>query len=248
MGETAWALLIICAGLAFAFGFCYMVLMRCCAGPLVWMIILLYFVLVAFFAKFLYDQADRYAQLAIEDAADGKVDENFEQSERLCRYGSYGLCGLFVISLMILACIFNSIRITIAILESASEFVQEVSQSICVPIFGFLFLASFFAYWLIIALYLYTSGTWSQVGQQPFGKIEWDAYIQEILIVHCFALFWNVAFMMAFNQYVIASACCMWYFKKKPVKPVSRSIFRGLCKHLGSLAFGSFILALVWLA
>lgn len=40
----------------------------------------------------------------------------------------------------------------------------------------------------------------------------------------------------------------MWYFKqqKDPVRPISRSIWRGVTNHLGSLAFGSLILALVW--
>ena len=59
--ETAWMLLIICGGMAFGFGFVYMVLMRCCAGPLVWFLAFISFILVGFFAYFLYGKADEYA-------------------------------------------------------------------------------------------------------------------------------------------------------------------------------------------
>lgn len=58
------------------------------------------------------------------------------------------------------------------------------------------------------------------------------------------------AFLIALNQFILASAVCIWYFASGSdsgaQRPVSRSIWWAFRYHLGTLAFGSFILALVW--
>ena len=51
------------------------------------------------------------------------------------------------------------------------------------------------------------------------------------------------------TQFVIASACAMWYFSQGTGQtlhlPVTNSFYRAFRYHLGSLAFGAFLLALV---
>ncbi len=84
-------------------------------------------------------------------------------------------------------------------MEAASEFVQDVPQSIFVPPIIFIFMAGFFIYWFIITLYLYSSGEWSQRDQLPFGQMKWNTYIRELLFYHLFALRWNISFLMAFS-------------------------------------------------
>mmetsp|Transcript_80354 Transcript_80354/g.260323 ORF Transcript_80354/g.260323 Transcript_80354/m.260323 type:complete len:934 (-) Transcript_80354:238-3039(-) len=60
-----------------------------------------------------------------------------------------------------------------------------------------------------------------------------------------FAFLWNNAFMVAVGQTIIAGACAVWFFAANGSTPVSRSV-RNTCRyHLGSLAFGSFIIAVV---
>lgn len=51
---------------------------------------------------------------------------------------------------------------------------------------------------------------------------------------------------MALCQFIIASACAIWYWEQNGThKPISRSIYRAFRYHLGSLAFGSLLLAIV---
>lgn len=61
-------------------------------------------------------------------------------------------------------------------------------------------------------------------------------------------------FIDALNQFCIASTAAIWYFsdkdphnlKKKQVnKPVSKSWYRAFRYHPGTMAFGSFLLAVV---
>ena len=66
-----------------------------------------------------------------------------------------------------------------------------------------------------------------------------------------FGLFWINAFFNALNQFVIASTACIWYFEQsdlipeKTLSPVCKSFYRAFRYHLGSLAFGSLLVAIV---
>ena len=64
-----------------------------------------------------------------------------------------------------------------------------------------------------------------------------------------FGTLWCNALLQAITTFIIASTCCMWYYSHGPANdlhlPVLRSFGRSLRYHLGSLAFGSLILAIV---
>lgn len=64
-----------------------------------------------------------------------------------------------------------------------------------------------------------------------------------------FATLWCNALLQAIAIFVIASACCMWYYNhganSELDSPITRSFKMAFRYHFGSLAFGSFILAVV---
>ena len=64
-----------------------------------------------------------------------------------------------------------------------------------------------------------------------------------------FATLWCNALINAAAIFVIASACCMWYYSHGPGQDIDAPILRSYKMvfryHFGSLAFGSFILAVV---
>jgi len=64
-----------------------------------------------------------------------------------------------------------------------------------------------------------------------------------------FMYLWNHAFFMALPQFVIAGACVAWYFKKAVGERLGHPVCWALCsntwRHLGSVAFGALILAIV---
>ena len=90
-----------------------------------------------------------------DSATDGS---DSSSKETTYRYLFYIDVGLIVASAIIVICLFNSLRLVVAILETAAEFVEEVGTSLYVPPAMFLAVLIFFAYWLIISLYLYSSG------------------------------------------------------------------------------------------
>jgi choline transporter-like protein 2/4/5 len=68
-------------------------------------------------------------------------------------------------------------------------------------------------------------------------------------LYNLFALLWGLFFLSAFEEMVMAGAFASWYwtFDKKniPSAPLSASVYRVFRYHLGTLAFGSLIIAII---
>ena len=64
-----------------------------------------------------------------------------------------------------------------------------------------------------------------------------------------FAYFWLTAFMIGIGQFIISASAALWYFTSTSDENGKGSLTRGLYwvfrYHLGSIAFGSFLIALI---
>lgn len=64
-----------------------------------------------------------------------------------------------------------------------------------------------------------------------------------MIFVHIFHLFWMVCFFIETNDFIMSGTATSWYFKRS--SPLSESFHRFWRYHIGSVAFASFIMALV---
>ena len=67
---------------------------------------------------------------------------------------------------------------------------------------------------------------------------------------YLFILFWHVAFIYSLNHFVLAAVACIWYFapnRHKLSSPICRAFTWALGLHIGTLAFGSLLLAIIWI-
>ncbi len=71
-----------------------------------------------------------------------------------------------------------------------------------------------------------------------------------------FGFFWIVSFLIACNEFVVIVSAITWYFSDKTIEDddgipgdsdVKYGFWWSVRYHMGSLAFGSFILAVVWI-
>lgn len=62
------------------------------------------------------------------------------------------------------------------------------------------------------------------------------------MIFHLFQLFWVVCFLVETGDFLIAGAAASWYFQRP--SPFAESFKRYSRYHIGSVAFGSFLMAL----
>ena len=138
-------------------------------------------------------------------------------------------------------------------MESASVFVSQNLRIIALPLMAYLVVAIFFIYWIFTAVYLYSIGTPVFELGSPIANIKWEDQTWYMMWYFLFGLFWCVAFFICLQQFIIAAMVCMWYFSgqgsEMSDQPGSVSMFTaigwGCWYHLGSIAFGSFLIALI---
>lgn len=66
-----------------------------------------------------------------------------------------------------------------------------------------------------------------------------------MLYFHIFSLLWFVAFFEGATRFVYGSSVANWYFRTSYL-PVATAYFHLVRYHIGSVAFGSLLIALVW--
>ena len=86
----------------------------------------------------------------------------------------------------------------------------------------------------------------------PFlATVEWSDEIRYALIYQLFGLLWVNALIIGCTQFVISAAAAIWYFTCSSDTNGSGNVCRGIYwiirYHLGTIAFGSFLIALIQL-
>ena len=166
-------------------------------------------------------------------------------------YISWGIAGLLLI---ILLCCCSRIRLAVAVCKCAGQFVASVCGIVLVPIWQTILVVVLWVAAIIAIIWLAASATY--VPTQSSGSYDVFTsvanYGDEKLIYLYYFVFgtlWTNALFQAIGIFVIASACTMWYYSHGPGQeldsPILRSYKMVFRYHLGSLAFGSLILAIV---
>jgi Plasma-membrane choline transporter len=81
--------------------------------------------------------------------------------------------------------------------------------------------------------------------------MQWDNVTRYVWIYHLFGLFWVSAFIIGCAQFIIAATCCLWYFTSggasddKNRHGLGTGIKWLLRYHVGSIAFGALIIAIM---
>ena len=106
------------------------------------------------------------------------------------------------------------------------------------------------ALWIFVSLYIFTCGTLNANPHYPYGNITWDDGVKRALWMYILGLFWNIALSIAMQEFVVATACSIWYFGRRDNNvhsPVFKGFSRSYTYSFGSLCLGSGILSVVWL-
>ena len=235
-------------GFAIIISFVWMFCLRCLAGIIVWSSI---FGIIIFFALigvvFLYNNGKISAlgqyngYLNIPSISGGG-----QQYYDIYGYICFAISGIFFI-LMLCCC--SRIRLAVAVCKAAGQFVVDVCLIILVPIFQASILLGFWAACLVVMVFLVSSASFTiNSPSDYFTSVTQDPNLTK-LYCFIFATLWSHGMIQAIGTFVIASACCMWYYSHGPGAQLDLPIFRSYKMafrfHFGSLAFGSLILAIV---
>jgi solute carrier family 44 (choline transporter-like protein), member 2/4/5 len=233
---TCWPIILASVGYCLVIAIIYMVLIRCCAGTIAYSTIILILAALAGLGYVFQQRMDYYKSIK---------DENYELTMKVLCGLFYSLAGLWLLMVLFMC---NKIRLSIALVEVTAKYISQTWSVLFVPFIFYILSALYYAYWVALSVYLYSSGTVTS-SNSFIPSVTWTSTTRYAWWYHLFALFYMNAFLNALNQFVLASSACIWYFEHRieggASRPVSRSFWRAFRYHLGSIAFGSLIVAII---
>lgn len=260
----AWPVLLITFFASLAMGFAFMLLIRCCGCCMIWGVILGTILGSAAAGTYLwFHTGDIAAQF---QAASSSMPPSMQNNSVLAIQVCAGICWAISAITALIACIFiHSVEAAIECAELASEVIFDMPCLLILPLIKAVFKGAVALFLLYGALMLTSM---ADVTKPPpvsassliSGEGEMDAVVPSglsrhlhftneqlyALVAYMFCSFWILCFIDAVYQFTIAYAAVEFYHLGADETNCC-TIFRGiefaLTIHAGSLAFGSFIVA-----
>lgn len=132
-------------------------------------------------------------------------------------------------------------------IKAAADFVRSCCSAFFIPFYISIMQLIFIVFWVAVILYLFSSNTGKieSFAGTPFGMVVWNESNQKLIIFYLFGLLWVINFFAGLGAFWVSSTAAIWYFESgNPTSPVTRSFCRSFY-HLGSIAFGSLLIAIV---
>ncbi|KAJ3320999.1 hypothetical protein HDV06_004658 [Boothiomyces sp. JEL0866] len=257
-----WPVIAIGAGVALLISLLWMIMLQILAGFFVWLTVLICNLVfdVAALWLYLYWQSKLAVEngtttsgiVAIASSYVGINDSttSIQIDTSTVSYVFYTVAALAGLLLLITIALIKRIRIAIAVIKQASKAMARMPTIIFFPLGIWTFLVLNLAYFIYIGLYIITPSGQVSPSIQLFSLVWSDPNIKQYeLAYHIFGFLWTMFFLSGINQVTIAGAIATWYWtmnkKKMPRLPVMRSFGRVLLYHLGSIALGSLLIAIV---
>eukprot|EP00054_Salpingoeca_dolichothecata_P014314 m.80628 g.80628 ORF g.80628 m.80628 type:complete len:645 (+) comp20931_c1_seq1:81-2015(+) len=222
-------------------------LMRLIAPIMIWAIYLAFLFGSLGLIGFLWYQYRRFKN----DLDDTPEDERLESDEDNVKFYFYGAIAWSIVGgilVLILLIMFKRIKLVVALFKEASRVLAKMPLLLLMPIWTYIFELAVVIWFLFVYIFLYTS---SDAKENSLGHVEYESNKELVYMqwYHIFGFLWTIQFVLAYQECAIAGAVAAWYFSrdKNLHLPIWASVYRVFRYHLGSIAFGSFIIAVVQL-
>jgi hypothetical protein len=216
-------------------GYLYLYVIRLLGGVIIWLSFALSLLIIAasgfytyFYARNEYDPLNptyRYLEIA-----------------------SYVLWGIAGALLVLILCCVNAIKIGVAVFKTTAKYIQSNLTIFVLPAVSSAVILAWLCYWIIAAIFIFSVGTPEPRENYPFvTEVKWDTNTRLVFIYHVFGLLWINAFVIGCAQFIVGASACIWYFEcntdSKGLNTMGRAARWLFRYHLGSIAFGSFVIA-----
>jgi hypothetical protein len=214
----------------------FLLFLRCCAGIMVFLILVGIFIGLVILSIIL-----RFKMYDYEDKG--------EDSKKTLFCVLFWLCVIVAfIWLLFILIMCNRIRLSIALIQIAAKYINTNCSILIIPFLFFILTIGWIAYWVVLAIFLYSSGDFDKEHSKIFASFKWKYHINYLFWYHLFALFYINAIISGLSQFIYASCTSIWYFNHEKGTEghiILTSFKRAFKYHFGSIAFGSLIIAIV---
>jgi len=228
----------IAASIGWSFILCmlFILFLRICAGFITFLIIATIqagLIILAIYFKYMAKHKN------VQD------DSAYETTMNVFFYIFVGLSCTWFIFILVMC---NRIRLAIALIQVTCKYILKNCCIIFIPFLFFFMLLIWIVYWIVMLVFLYTSGEFDKEGSKVIASFKMEKNLIYCFWFHVFSLFFMTAIISAYSQFVYASSACIWYFtaeKGTEDHPIRKSFKRGIRYHWGSLCFGAAIIAII---
>jgi choline transporter-like protein 2/4/5 len=247
-----WLIILVCGVIcACGLSMVWMVFLRYMAGCMAWCTVLI--VNLMFIAATLLCASK--AGLVGDDETSG-LDEGDVETSTSNNDSSYFEAATYVLAvftavlLLFTLIMIPRIRIAVACMKVASQAVGVMPSILLFPFATYAMLLALVAWWVIVTAFLYSTGDIEENTLGTGYTVSWNETIQYMGVYHLFGLLWTNQFIVGFGYCVIAGAIANFYWckgdkSKIPLAPVLSSAKRTVRYHVGSIALGAFIVAVI---
>lgn len=174
------------------------------------------------------------------------VDLNASDDAELFEIATYVMAVVAGVALLFTLLMIRRLMIAIACLKVATQAIAAMPMILFSPLIPMLMNVLFMTWACFVAVYLYASGELKK-GSDGTVTISWNETLQYMGLYHLFGVFWTTQFIAGFGVMMTAGAIASYYWQREemPRGPIRKSIGRATRYHLGSIALGSFIVAVV---
>lgn len=243
--QEGYGYLLATGGIAVVLGFVWLLLSYFLSGIIVWLTIAACLAISTMLAAWLYFEADDRVTAA---EALQPEDEDATSDAQMWQITSYVVIGLVVAMYLVVIFMFKRIQIAIGVVKYGARALGSNPFLLAVPLVSFLVVALVFFYSIVIGMYLYSAGDIELVDGRRTFVLNDD--LKNAIIYHLFGTIWTILFIMAICSTTVSGTVAQHYFTQQNTSarslfPVWSSFIRTIRYSLGSLAFGSMLVAIV---
>ncbi|KAL8610617.1 hypothetical protein ACOMHN_006336 [Nucella lapillus] len=162
-----------------------------------------------------------------------------------------GVSVVAFIILLILLVMWKRIRLVVQLFKEAGKAITKMPFLLIQPFLVLIFLGGTLAGFGYMFFFLVTTRDAKVDTATDFVSFEFADLMKGMFVYYLLGIIWVSQFLLGCERLIISSAVALWYFRRDKSTlgaPILKSIYRLIRYHLGSVAFGSLIIALVVLA
>jgi choline transporter-like protein 2/4/5 len=244
--------MLISFGMGFVYSLIFLYLMSAFAEPIAWLCVFLIQVgLFGAAAGSFFVYTDLHKKAGMKDLNTAEIKKTNEEA-------TGALVGAIVMGLI--ACCFlccvvcgrKHLALAIDVIDASADFTAENKRVIFVPIVYFFISLIFLIIWIgamatVASLNEIKPGNYAEIPQDK--DIIWTSKTRYMGLFMLFGILWILAFIDYTSKFIVMAAAATYYFdsnaEKDGTADLSYAIKIAHLNHAGSIAFGSFIIAVV---
>ena len=157
---------------------------------------------------------------------------------------------LTCILLLLIFTMRKQVGLVIRLIVEAQKTLADMPMLFALPFVAFFWLILFLVYWSITAMMIYSFGEYNhEILSARNMPMEKSQLLVVMWVYHGVALIWVSEFIFACQAMTVSGAVARWYFTRNKKAdlgtPICASLKRTFVFHMGSVAYGSFIITLI---